>query len=983
MGNYLSRMFLLIFCSGIFYNAQAQLSTYSLNSNEEVVWKVFPQNEVGKDSSSIFTNTYNLDKWIPAIVPGTVFTAYVEAGLEKDPNFGDNIYKVDKAKYNRNFWYRTEFAIPDNIKGNKVWLNFEGINRKGEVFLNGIRLGLLDGFMDRGNFDITQLVNKSQKNVLAVLVHYPTPPIPNHESPTYISSASWDWMPYVPGLLSGITDDVFLSTTNELTLADPWMRTKLHTNDTAYLSLTTDIANNGLKALSGKLMGKITPGNIEFSRDIRVDAAESGSFGFDARTFTQLIVQNPKLWWPNGYGEPNLYQCELSVEVDGKISDTKKFSFGIKEYSYDSLNSVFHLHINGKPLYVKGGNWGISEYLLRCRGDEYDLKLRLHMEMNFNMIRNWIGSTTDAEFYEACDKYGMIIWDDFWLNSHNNLPNDVFAFNHNAVEKIKRYRNHPSIAVWCGDNEGYPLPPINGWLRENIETFDGGDRWYHPNSHSDALTGSGPWTNFDPAWYFTKYPGGFGGNTGWGFRTEIGTAVFTTFESFKKFMPDTSWWPRNKMWDYHFFGPSAGNAGPDRYEETLNKNYGTATGIEDFCRKAQLLNIVTNQALFEGWQHHMWNDASGVLTWMSQSAYPSFVWQTYDYYYDLNGAYWGAKKACEPIHIQWSTADNSVKMINATFDNLNNVKASAVVYDINGKIVPGSVLEKIVEMLKGNTAEEAFKLKLVSDVDNLAYLKPVFASSVSGDAGGENAITDGINGSRWASKYSDEQWIYIDMGEAKTFSNIDLLWEAAYAKSYKIQVSNDAKSWSDVYETKSGDGNTDHITFTPVNARYVKMLGIARATNWGYSLYEFEVYASEKRSAPEVQFIRLKLENSAGNLLSENFYWRSTKGADYAALQSLQKPTLKTTYKLREQAGKCIIEATIQNPANSPSIAFAIHVQPVYKQSGESILPAIMNDDYFTLMKGESKTLQIELYDPKIERKNISLSVTPYNNRDR
>ena len=218
----------------------------------------------------------------------------------------------------------------------------------------------------------------------------------------------------------------------------------------------------------------------------------------------------------------------------------------------------------------------MSEYMLRCRGEEYDLKLKLHNEMHFNMIRNWIGSVTDDEFYEACDKYGIMVWDDFWLNSNSNLPDDVFAFNMNAVEKIKRLRNHACIAVWCGDNEGYPLPPLNKWLEEDVRTYDGGDRAYHANSHSDGLSGSGPWTNSHPNWYFTKAPYGYGANItkGWGFRTEIGTAVFTTFDSFKKFMPEKDWWPRNEMWDKHFFGNSAGNASPDKYFSTVEFNYG-------------------------------------------------------------------------------------------------------------------------------------------------------------------------------------------------------------------------------------------------------------------------------------------------------------------------------------------------------------------------------------------------------------------------
>lgn len=183
--------------------------------------------------------------------------------------------------------------------------------------------------------------------------------------------------------------------------------------------------------------------------------------------------------------------------------------------------------------------------------------------MNYNMIRNWIGSTTDDEFYEACDRYGILVFDDFWLNSHPNLPDDVFAFNRNAVEKIKRLRNHPSIAVWCGDNEGVPLAPLNEWLREDVKAFDGGDRWYQPISREYGFSGSGPWVNAHPIWYFTAHPLGYGEHKldGWGFRTEIGSAVFTNYESYKKFMPEPERWPASPgMLDKHFFGNSAGNA---------------------------------------------------------------------------------------------------------------------------------------------------------------------------------------------------------------------------------------------------------------------------------------------------------------------------------------------------------------------------------------------------------------------------------------
>lgn len=333
----------------------------------------------------------------------------------------------------------------------------------------------------------------------------------------------------------GITDKVFLSNTGGVTLIDPWIRTDLPTRARADISAQLEVKNNENKSVKAVVTGMIKPGNITFSKEIDLSANTTSTVSFDKRYYPQLMLDSPRLWWPNGYGEPNLYTCTFEVKVDDKVSETKDVTFGIKKYTYDKENNTFHIYINGVPVFVKGANWGMSEYMLRCRGAEYDTKVRLHKEMNFNMIRNWLGSVTDEEFYEACDKYGIMVWDDFWINSNPNLPYDLNVFNNNMMEKIKRIRNHPSVAVWCGDNESNPQPPLEGWMAENIKTFDGGDRYFQANSHAQGLTGSGPWglsnlvstslnilTNLegDPA-------------RGWGFRTEIGTAVMTTFESFK------------------------------------------------------------------------------------------------------------------------------------------------------------------------------------------------------------------------------------------------------------------------------------------------------------------------------------------------------------------------------------------------------------------------------------------------------------------
>jgi hypothetical protein len=966
-------LFLLIaVCS---FSASAQNITWLNSSNSAITWKVKAESDVA-DMAAINKIGFNTDSWVKATVPGTVFGDYVNAGLEKDPNFGDNIYKIDKSKYNRNFWYRTEFSVPSDYTKEKIWLNFKGINRKADIYLNGIKLGSLDGFMQRGNYDISDMVNKNRANVLSVLVYCPKLPITNYQSPTYISSDGWDWMPSVPGLDMGITDEVYLSNTGTATIIDPWIRTDLPTNGRADLTIKLDVKNSSNDFQQGTVTGVINPGNIQFSQNVFIGANSSASVTFDKRRFSEMMINDPKLWWPNGYGDPNLYTCDFTVKLGDEVSDTKRVTFGIKKYSYDTVGNVLHVYVNGTKVFLKGGNWGMSEYMLRCRGKEYDLKLKYHKEMNFNVVRNWIGSTTDEAFYDACDKYGIMVWDDFWLNSIDNLPNDITTFNSNAVEKIKRFRNHPSIMLWCGDNEGYPHPPLNGWLREDVSAYDGDDRRYQPNSHAGSLTGSGPWTNADLKWYFTKAPSGFGGNQGWGLRSEIGTAVFTNFESFKKFMPKEDWWPRDQMWNKHFFGPSAGNAGPDHYDETITKRYGAPTGIEDYCRKAQLLNIETNKAMYEGWEDNMWEDASGIMTWMSQSAYPSFVWQTYDYYYDLTGAYWGAKKACEPLHIQWNPATNSVKVINTTRKDAEGLTAEGAIYNKDGKIVK-EFSHSVQTDAPANAATEAFKFDFPKE--NLAFHKKVVASSDDRRNMPEFA-TDGNPGTRWSSRQADNEWIYVDLGSEQEVNGVGLNWEDAYGKEFKIQVSDDAQKWTDVLTSNNGAPGFQTFNFETVGARYVRMQGIHRGTGWGYSLWEFEVYGSIKNNTlSDVHFIKLKLTDKDGKLLSDNFYWRSNNKSDYSTLNSLPHVDLKVSTKVKKVDGKYEIDSRITNPLSSPAVAFAIRVQAVKASNGEEILPVFTNDNYFSLLPGESKDIHIEFDADIIGSDTPKLLVQPYN----
>ncbi|WP_106829743.1 galactose-binding domain-containing protein [Parabacteroides pacaensis] len=1014
--------FLLIYSMfALSITGHAQISTLSLNSsNPQITWQITPQAELSTSSGEqISTPGFKIPGYVKGIVPGAVFTAYVEAGIVPDPNYADNIYKVDESFYNRPFWYRTEFELPASYSaGKRVWLHFDNINRFADFYFNGEKISGtktstkdVSGHMLRTKYDITKLVKKSGKNAIAVLITDPDQKKKRNSkdpygvvcSPSYLAAAGWDWMPYVPGRLAGITGNTYLRITGDILMEDPWIRSELPTWQQAELSVATNVKNASSAPRKVVFSGIIQPGNIHFSKTIQVEGNTNNRLSVSKNDFSQLVIDNPKLWWPNGYGEPHLYTCKLTCSVDGKVSDEKNITFGIKKYEYKMIDNavgypVLTFFINGQKIYVKGGNWGMSEYLLRCHGKEYETKIKLHKDMNYNMIRLWTGCVTDDEFYDYCDRYGIMVWNDFWLYVAYNEVAEPEAFKANALDKVRRLRNHPSIAIWCGANETHPKPYLDNYLREMIAEEDLNDRMYKSCSNQDGLSGSGWWGNQPPKHHFetsgsnlafNKPPYPYGIDHGYGMRTEIGTATFPTFESVKEFIPQENWWPlptdeqlkndNDNVWNKHFFGKEASNANPVNYKAAVNTQFGESSGLEEFCEKAQLLNIEVMKGMYEAWNDKMWNDAAGLLIWMSHPAYPSFVWQTYDYYYDPTGAYWGAKKACEHLHLQWNASDNSIKAINTTAKDLKGAYAKATVYNLHGKEVAAYGQTKRIDVQASNIAE-VFTLNF--NPSNLAFEKKVVASS-STPSRPASLVTDGGAGSRWESNYSDPQWIYVDLGKEEEIETVVLKWEVARAKEYELQVSNDAKEWKTIYINKTGKGETDEIQLSPLTARYVKMSGINRATQFGYSLYEFEIYGTQQKKAEELtplHFIRLELTDSDGHLISDNFYWRNgIKDLDYTPLNTL--PEAELSCKLgNKSAAEGKIKLFIKN--NSPTVAFGNRIRIVNKKTNERILPVLLSDNYFTLMPDEEKIILVEA-DPNSIKEGVNILIKQYGAKEK
>ncbi len=628
-------------------------------------WRVQRASLVSVGGEALSKPGFQDDGWIVATVPGTVLASYLNAGALPDPNYGDNQLMISDSFFYGDFWYRDEFTAPALAPGQHQWLAFSGINWKADIFLNGEKVGRIEGAFERGRFDVTRLLRPGQKNALAVRIEKNATPgcvkqktfehpdmnggALGADNPTYHASIGWDWIPTIRGRDIGIWNDVALTTSGPVTIENPFVRTVVPLPDTtrADVSVEVTLRNQDARQVSGMLRGRF--GEMPFEQAVTLDPSSEKTLRLDP-----VHVQNPKLWWPTGYGDPNLYPVQLEfVAADRSVSDTKSFQAGIRQFAYSEEGGALRIWINGKRFVPRGGNWGFSESMLRYRAREYDAAVRYHRDLNFTMIRNWVGQIGEDAFYEACDRHGIVVWQDFWLANPADGPDpdDNEMFLRNARDTVLRIRNHASIGLYCGRNEGYPPQPLEEGIRRTLADLHPGLH-YISSSADDVVSGHGPYEAKPTKDYFAPRPEPK-------FHSEMGMPSIVTLDSLRTMMPEQGLWPQGDMWGIHDFSLRGAQGGAS-FRARIEKSYGGAENVADWVQLAQFVNYEGYRAMFEGRAANR----LGLLIWMSHPAWPSLVWQTYDYYFDTNAAYFGAKKGSEPLHIQWNPVAESVEVVN-------------------------------------------------------------------------------------------------------------------------------------------------------------------------------------------------------------------------------------------------------------------------------------------------------------------------------
>lgn len=658
--------------------------------------------KVPQAGSVVSTAAFHPSGWYSTSVPSTVVAALVRNKVYPNPDYGTNLRSIPGISYpiGGNFamipmpsdspfrvgwWYRTQFSLPPGLNGKQLWLNFHGINNSADVWLNGQEVAnstSVSGMYREYSFNITREARPGAANTLAVEVFAPTP----HD----LSITFVDWMPLPPDKDMGIYRRVFVTATGPVTIRYPQAITRLDLPSLgeAHLTLAAKLTNASTRPVDGVLKARI--GSIEVSQKVHLAAGESARAVFDPQKYAQLNIAHPRVWWPYLYGPQNLYHMQMEFDTGGQVSDRAGAEFGIREIT-SQLDSQNHrvFYVNGHRILIRGAGWA-PDMMLRWSPEKEEAELRYARGMNLNTVR-LEGKLMDNHFYELCDRYGILVMAGWCCCSHwerwrSWKESDYTIAGDSLRDQVRRLRNYPCLLVWLYGSDNEPPPRAEDIYLKVLKD----QHWPNPyiagaSSRKTAGAGwtgvkmTGPYQYVGPSyWYLdNRHGGAFGFNT----ETSPGPGI-PLLASLKQFIPSDHLWPIDNVWNYHTGGGVFGNL--NVYDTALDHRYGKAKTLEDYVRKAQLMDYEGERAMFEAYGRNKYT-STGVIQWMLNSGWPSLIWNLYDYYLRPGGGYFGTRKACEPLHVQYSYDDHSVVVVNSYYNSFHNYKVTAQVYNLDMK----------------------------------------------------------------------------------------------------------------------------------------------------------------------------------------------------------------------------------------------------------------------------------------------------------
>jgi exo-1,4-beta-D-glucosaminidase len=674
-------------------------STLSLNEG----WQIQSSCEAKETGEQISSAGFAVTGWHKSTVPNTVFGTLVNDGTFPDPTYATNLKNFpgmnysdkhffalqdmpDGSPYRCSWWWRLEFKLQPPAAGEHFWLHFPGINYRANVWVNGKKIADakdVAGTYRIFEFDVTSAIHRNGTNAVALETFAPEK---NDLGITWV-----DWNPTPADKDMGIWKEATFTSNGPVALRHPFVKSKLDSEyKTAELTVSAELRNQSEKPVKGTLLAEVDGHTLKQS--VELAGGESKIVRFTPEQFAPLKLATPRLWLPYTIGTPNLYTAVLRFEVEGtlSISDQAEVTFGIREFTSELTDKGHRLfRINGRKILIRGAAWA-PDMFLRAKSKKLDADLAYVRDMGLNAIR-LEGRIDRDEFFDKTDKLGILVmpgWTccDAWEKWKRWTPETHAIAKASMNDQSLRLRNHPSVFVWFYGSDNPPPADVEQMYLSVLKETE----WPNPSVSSASeqktkVTGesgvkmTGPYEYVPPVYWLadTKAGGAYGYNT----ETSPGPAI-PTRESLEKFIPKDHLWPIDDVWNFH--------AGGERFTtinvftDGLNRRYGQATSLDDYERKAQAITYDGERAMFEAYGRNKYT-ATGVIQWMLNNSWPSLIWHLYDYYLVPAGGYFGTKKALEPVHVQYSFDDNSVAVVNSTYDAFQGLKVSAKIYNLDAK----------------------------------------------------------------------------------------------------------------------------------------------------------------------------------------------------------------------------------------------------------------------------------------------------------
>lgn len=664
--------------------------------------------------------------WYPAEVPGTVHTDLVKNHLIEDPFYGTNEGKQQWIG-KENWVYQAHFDLDEDIFRKKhIALIFKGLDTYAEVRLNGQTILHADNMFRTWPVEIKKIVRR-KGNTMTVLFRSPmgvnkrrveklpyTLAADNDRSPVKVSvftrkapyQFGWDWGPRF--VTCGICRPVVLRAWEDVKIVDFQIFQQQVFDSLAVMEALTEVFSDTNRSASLQLYN----GENRIARkDVQLQKGPN-------RIKMKFYIPHPKLWWSNGLGEAHLYRFSIHLQNQGSLIDKKSTRFGIRTLEIiqkpDSAGKSFYVKLNGVPVFMKGANYIPQDnFLPRKSTKAYKKLLQDAKRSHMNMIRVWGGGIYERdEFYDLCDQYGLLVWQDFMFACSFYPGDSGFLANvkQEAIQNVKRLRNHPSLALWCGNNEvrvawerwGYQkkyhysksdsskifgdyLNLFHNLLPKVVEKFDPG-RFYWPSSPNSAPKGwdqeakSGDMHYWD-VWWGRKPFGAYGKHVG-RFMSEYGFQSLPAYASIAAFSPDSSRYLISPVLRAHNKHP-AGYAIINQY---MRRNFREPENLKEYILVSQLLQSMGMKIAIEAHRRAM-PKCMGSLYWQLNDCWPVVSWSGIDYFGRWKALQYKLQHLFAPVLVSPVFTNNRVE-IYLVSDLLKPEKVllKATLMDFNGKV---------------------------------------------------------------------------------------------------------------------------------------------------------------------------------------------------------------------------------------------------------------------------------------------------------